>query len=64
MTTLSVVIPAYNEEKGIAAIVQRVLAVKEDLRRADVSGLELLVVNDGSKDCTYEVAQELANGDS
>ena len=29
MTTLSVVIPAYNEENGIADISHRVLAVKE-----------------------------------
>ena len=31
MTTLSVIIPAYNEEQGIAEIVHRVLAVKDKL---------------------------------
>ena len=29
MTTLSVVIPAYNEEDGIAEIAERVLAVRK-----------------------------------
>ena len=46
MTTLSVVIPAYNEEDGIAEIAQRVLAVKDDLKDVGVGDLELLVVDD------------------
>lgn len=60
MTTLTVVIPAYNEENGIQAIINRVLAIKEDLRLANIDDLELLVVNDGSKDRTREVAAEIA----
>jgi hypothetical protein len=52
MTTLSVIIPAYNEEDGIAAIAQRVLAVRPALAEVGVSGLELLVVDDGSGDGT------------
>lgn len=59
MTTLSIVIPAYNEEKGIAEIVQRVLDVRPDLEKAGVRLLELLVVNDGSKDRTAQVTQEI-----
>jgi glycosyltransferase involved in cell wall biosynthesis len=57
MTTLSVVIPAYNEEKGISAIVERVLAVRPSVERAGVEGFELLVVDDGSHDRTAEIAQ-------
>jgi glycosyltransferase involved in cell wall biosynthesis len=60
MTLLSVVIPAYNEEKGIAEIACRVLAVESDLRRAGVDQLELLIVDDGSKDRTAEVASKIA----
>lgn len=55
-TTLSVVIPAYNEESGIEAIARRVLAVGEDLCRVGVEKLELLVVDDGSRDATAEIA--------
>lgn len=60
MTTLSVVIPAYNEEKGITAIVQRVIAVKEALAKVGVGDLELLVVDDGSRDHTRDVLNDLA----
>jgi glycosyltransferase involved in cell wall biosynthesis len=59
MVTFSVVIPAYNEEKGIAEIVRRVLAVKNDLKGVGISHLELLVVDDGSKDQTAQVTHEL-----
>ncbi len=55
MNTLSIVIPALNEEDGIADIIERVLAVKEPLNRVGVSGLELIVVDDGSRDRTAEV---------
>jgi len=55
MTTLSVVIPAYNEEDGIAEIVQRVLAVEDDLKKVGVGSLELLVVDDGSRDNTAKI---------
>ena len=56
MTTLSIVIPAYNEEDGIAAIAGRVLALQPALQKVGVERLELLVVDDGSKDRTVEVA--------
>lgn len=56
MTVLSVVIPAYNEEDGIAVIAERVLAVRPALIEAGLSELELIVVDDGSKDRTAEIA--------
>lgn len=56
MTVLSVVIPAYNEENGIAEIATRVLAVAPALKKVGVNRLELLVVDDGSRDRTAEVA--------
>lgn len=56
---LSVVIPAYNEEHGITEIAERVLSVRADLKRAGVSELELLVVDDGSKDRTAQVAAKI-----
>lgn len=63
MTMLTVVIPAYNEEKGIAQIMTRTLAVREALKAVGVEEFELLVVNDGSRDQTREVAEELAEKD-
>lgn len=63
MTTLTVVIPAYNEENGIATIINRVLAVKESLKSVNVDQMELLVVNDGSRDRTAEIANEIAQID-
>ncbi len=60
MTMLTIVIPAYNEEKGIVEIMERVLTIRESLKAAGVDGMELLVVNDGSRDRTAEVADEVA----
>ncbi|MBP1466843.1 glycosyltransferase family 2 protein [Candidatus Chloroploca sp. M-50] len=55
MTTLSVVIPAYNEEDGIEAIVDRVLAIAPQLAEVGVASLECIVVDDGSSDRTAEI---------
>jgi glycosyltransferase involved in cell wall biosynthesis len=64
MTTLSVVIPAYNEEHGIKDIIQRVLDIQCDLFEVGVHELELLIVDDGSKDNTRQIINELAQKDS
>ncbi len=55
VTKLSVVIPCYNEEKTLEAIVERVLA-------ADRCGLgiEIVIVDDASRDRSVEVAKGLA----
>lgn len=58
--TLSVVIPAYNEEDGIAEIAHRVLAVKPELAKVGVHDLELIVVDDGSSDRTVEITKSIA----
>ncbi len=59
MTTLSVVIPAYNEEDGIAAVAQRVLSVRPELPAVGIDDLELIVVDDGSRDRTAEIVRSL-----
>ena len=59
MTVLSVVIPADNEEHGIEEIACRVLSVGPDLKKAGIDKLELLIVDDGSKDRTVEVASKI-----
>ena len=52
--TLTVVMPCYNEQARIREIVARVQAV--DLGRV---ALELLIVDDGSKDGTRAILAEL-----
>jgi glycosyltransferase involved in cell wall biosynthesis len=59
--TLSVVIPALNEEDGIAAIVERIEAIREPLARSGVGDLEIIVVDDGSHDRTPEIAASYAS---
>jgi glycosyltransferase involved in cell wall biosynthesis len=55
--TLSIVMPAYNEEKTVATVVERV--VKEV-----PCDFELIIVNDGSRDKTPEIIEDLAAKDS
>ena len=60
MTTLSVVIPAFNEEDGIQEVVTRVLSVRSRLAGVGVDDLEVIVVDDGSTDGTARAAAEVA----
>jgi glycosyltransferase involved in cell wall biosynthesis len=45
------VVPAYNEEATIAAVIRRLISVP--------SLLEIVIVDDGSRDRTYQIATEL-----
>lgn len=56
MTTLTIVIPAYNEESGIAEIAGRVLDTRGSLAEAGVHEMNLLIVDDGSRDRTAQIA--------
>ena len=56
MNVLSVVIPAYNEEGGIAQIIERALSIGPRLKDVGVDDMELIVVDDGSHDDTAEIA--------
>src|SRR3954447_15922448 len=53
-SSLSIVIPALNEENGIDAILQRILAQREGLAQVGIDELEVIVVDDGSKDKTAD----------
>ena len=58
---LSVIIPAYNEEDGIAEILDRVLSIMPGLEAVGVAGPEVIVVDDGSKDRTREIVRTYSN---
>ncbi|WP_392958182.1 glycosyltransferase [Streptomyces sp. LN245] len=54
---VTILVPAYNEEKVIAGCVQA-------LRRVDYPSLEILLLNDGSTDNTVAAARAAARGDA
>lgn len=55
---LSICIPVYNESDGIAETLRRCLACAEGLRDVGVGALEVIVVDDGSKDDTAEQVRQ------
>jgi dolichyl-phosphate beta-glucosyltransferase len=54
LETLSIVIPAYNEERRLPATLDRILVYAE---RSPVPVLEILVVDDGSRDGTAALVE-------
>lgn len=58
--TVSIIIPAYNEEASLQALYESVC--KETERLTDYS-FELLFINDGSNDTTQDIIRRLADGD-
>jgi len=59
---LSIVIPAYNEEEAIEAIIRRCLAERENIvRETPVTDVEVIVVSDGSHDRTAEIAGQFSD---
>ncbi|MDK3160214.1 glycosyltransferase [Kamptonema cortianum] len=57
--TVSCVIPAFNEEKYIHRVVQGIQRAGEYYRKEKNLGIEIIVVDNHSKDRTGEIAQEL-----
>ena len=59
--SLSIVIPALNEEASIGATIQRCLDARESIRRVGrVRDVEIIVVSDGSTDRTADIARSFA----
>jgi glycosyltransferase involved in cell wall biosynthesis len=52
---LSIIMPAYNEEKGILKILKKVFAVKVPMQK------EIIIVDDGSKDNTRKLLSKIKN---
>lgn len=59
MNNLTVVLPAYNEEDNIETLVERWQQLRNELAGRYGLRLQIVVVNDGSKDRTKEIAERL-----
>lgn len=60
MKKISIVLPIYNEEAVIATSYARIKKVMEELENYDY---EIIGVNDGSKDKTLEILEEITKKD-
>jgi len=60
MTTLSIVVPCYNEEPCLDALYHRLSAAA---RAAAGEDYEIVLVNDGSRDASWPIMQRLAADD-
>lgn len=55
MISLSIILPAYNEEKNLPKVINQIIEVVDELKL----DAEIIVVDDGSTDKTREVITEL-----
>ena len=60
MTALSIVVPCFNEEACLPALHQRLGAAARSVAGDDY---EIVLVNDGSRDASWEIMQRMAEGD-
>ena len=62
MTTLSLIVPVFNEEGSISGFVRRITEVRSEvlLELGESAALEYVFVNDGSKDRTREILEQLS----
>lgn len=60
--TISIIVPSYNEEKSIPFFYEAISEEREKFKKIDVE-LEMIFVDDGSKDRTLEVVKDLRSRD-
>src|SRR5437588_2744224 len=61
-STLTIVIPALNEEEAIGQTIQRCLDARTEIQESGAVGeIQFIVVSDGSTDRTVEIAKEYAD---
>jgi len=58
--SLTVIVPAFNEEKNLEASVREIL---DAANKSDLS-IEIIIIDDGSKDGTWDCAQRVQNSNS
>lgn len=59
MNEVTVLLPAYNEEKNIEELVEKWQSYKDDLNTKYKLALKIIVVNDGSHDGTKQIGEKL-----
>ena len=60
MTTISVIIPVFNEEKNIFSVYNRCISVLDSIGE----DYELIFINDGSTDTTFQLIYQLSESDA
>lgn len=60
MTTISVIIPVFNEEKNIFSVYNRCISVLDSIGE----DYELIFINDGSTDTTFQLVYQLSESDA
>jgi len=61
MKKISIIVPCYNEEEALPYFYEEIDKVMEEIKEAE---LELLFINDGSKDATLDVIRDLRKKDN
>ena len=62
MKLLSVIVPCYNEEENVPYFYEELMKQEEALKKREI-GLELIYVDDGSKDKTVAEVKKLHEKD-
>ena len=60
MKKISIIVPAYNEEESLPYLFERLNKLMDEVKKYE---FEILFVNDGSKDKTYELIKEYREKD-
>ena len=60
MKTITIIIPAYNEEESLPFLYERLEKLMDDVKNYE---FEILFVNDGSKDNTLNLIKEYREKD-
>lgn len=61
MKKISIIVPCYNEEEALPYFYEEIDKVMEEIKEVE---LELLFINDGSKDATLDVIRDLRKKDN
>ncbi len=59
---LSIIVPAFNEARGLEALHQRIVAVARRIMDKRKLAIEIVYVDDGSRDATGSILQDLPPG--